>query len=359
MKKFRTLLSVILPVVFLAGCIPQNYTDEMAEESKNKGNEIVEEWLDENYPGGSILYSSSHAEYYDGASEMTDLVTGKLNDGKADRSFVVRLSDENIFIEPNAAERADFDRAVKDYLLDCFGLDGDASFDELEAGTDISFRFSILSDPDEERSYTALYLIPEGIVLGEDDPVAYVNDPDSRDAIAVRAAITVSGDTPVDICDFSGVLDIQDKYGLWFKDLSIENDNEYWSPERYCRYAVTEWEGLEIRTMEYMRRQHMLGDQLQTNESEPDAVRNARLIQTDEGWHIDVAKGTEELYIKILARDDDEILTHEYTAVDEKGKETPLRWTQEGDAKVLVYDLTDGGTEDFIIKGTVDLVIRD
>lgn len=134
MRKWRgRLLCLVLLCFCLTGCIPNEYTEEEAEEQEKAAVEIFGEYLAEELGSGEIEAVSVHTEtlshtvgYY-----LTDFVDGKFTYRGQTYSFVVNTRTEEIYTSLEVEETKE---KGLEYLLDSL----DISCDEI-----VESRFSI------------------------------------------------------------------------------------------------------------------------------------------------------------------------------------------------------------------------
>ena len=243
-KKISLAAAILLALsVIFTGCIPQHYVPSHEDKLKEKGMELIQEYLSENHPsaktGDPVCL---HAVHYTG-DYLTDYISSTYTENGTETEIAVDVSTGDIYTSEHYEE---LNSACIDTVRDTLELD-----EESIIGTEADAVLRLPPKRDGEvikelpdYIYVEIRMLPEGIT----DVQEYLNDPEAD--IAADITYSLKDGTDMESYFEDGTEDsILDSLPLKACSVHLNSFSESvrLGAPRHDRYAFAEEGGLIIR----------------------------------------------------------------------------------------------------------------
>ncbi len=243
LKKISLAAVIILTLsVILTGCIPQRYVPSHEDKLKEKGMEIMQDYLSEKHPEAEIGDPVClHAVHYNG-DFLTDYISSTYTEDGKETGIAVDISTGQIYTSEHYEE---LNSACIDAVADTLGLD-----EESITGTESDVVLRLPPKHEGEKIeqlpdiiHVELRMLPEQIT----DAGEYLNDPEAD--IAADITYSLKDGTEMEKYFEYGTDSILDSLPLKACSVHLNSFSESvrLGAPRHDRYAFAEEGGLLIR----------------------------------------------------------------------------------------------------------------
>ncbi len=349
------IITILLAVYLILNSAP---SEEEEQEVTDKGTEIMEDWIAEYYPQGSITSIEPYITFPQ-PYELTDYATGTLYDGNRERTFNVNVVTGYVTVEADEEMQEAFLEYSLQMYCESLGLDRDTEID--------SFNAYIVGYPlctgakDYKATATYEYVgLPGELVALNGDVESYMKSNREEITIGVKGWFKVSDDMSLSGYTMEDLANRQEQYDIKYEYLIIANKYENVHLIKDYKYECWEYEDWNGRTAwnrcVYVESEYDDNGNIVTNRYTSNVNECAEIIKTENGYQI-VVEPDREIKFELYVPDGDEMLKNNYNQITPGYEEDNVRayyWAKHGEGWTLE---TINGSVNLYYK-TTELVIR-
>ncbi len=332
-------------LLLLSACTGPQYKPEEAENIKNLGTEMMQQWLDERLPGEKVTRAEAWIDVLlGGPHELTDYVEGTYTDQGEEFRFLVNTLTGEIFTSKGMEEFRD---PAWEYMLEKLELDPLTPQRTKEEGALQDFGYSLYlesategSPMDPPHDFYLKPVLPANLIYGEavgkeseelslqDRMREFLHDPDRKYPIAVSADLVFPEEDRVSRLTPAGLMKMQETEGLYFDWLRILGDGEelwhYGFRGQYSRYGWIDLGDFRIRTeLDFIEDTKKLKSEQGYERRETHVSQGSfcPVTAADDGYQISYPEELEHFpEIRIVAKPGSDILKYNYRVTSDGGE---------------------------------------
>ena len=322
------LLAALLLAASLLGCTGKKYTDDEKEALRDKGKQMMQEWLNRELPGAELLSTEPYVRHNPGVAPyvLTELVSGTYRHGGQEQRYWLDTACGRVYLEQTGEIVDRLREACCAYAAEALGLGEDY---ETDPGANNAAWLDIgvpeAKDP-----------LPAEFVLSGRTPEEFVRDPGSRDVLKVMFCYSVPETADLSGIGMETVLRMKNEYGLLAYNLLVESRSEsvYLFPDRvtYDRYGMEDLADFRIFLTKVERREKLdpATEEITAEIEEFDPDRDLAADRTEDGWKFSFPNGWSA--VSVYAYEDSELLQKQLVSrkdpADPGDRDAELSWTE-------------------------------
>ncbi len=364
MKKIRkaAMFMITMAAAFLLNaCVGPQYKPEEEAALRDRGQNMMQEWLDLNLPGEKVAEAEAYIDIFlGGPHKLTDFVNGTYSENGGQYRFLINTASGEIFTSKGMEE---MQGPAWDYMLEKLELDPqevEKRTEEEGALTGFAACLYIKSKTDGSafeplHDFYLESVLPVDVVYGGPEEELterigrFLEDPKREHTISFRADLELPDETDISRFSPGGLMRMQDTDGIYYEWARIHNKTQdlwhYGWMGHYCRYGWVDLGDFRIWSeLDYIsdKRNPKAEAGFDREEIHVDPADFCPIIPTEDGYRIEYPEElTHNPAFRIVAKPDSEIMRYDYLHTSDGGKTTrDCHWQQrrDGDWDLVNFD---------------------
>ena len=325
MKRAGALLALLALLACLAGCTGEQYTEKEENAARQKGEQMMREWLAQKLPDAELVSAEPYIFHHLGVApyQLTELVSGTLRSGGREQNYWLDTSSGAVWFEQSAETMDALGKLCAETVAEALGL-GSCRTTDAAVGYDIG----VLEQPD---------VLPAEFVLSGKALEEFLRSPDGRPALSASLWYLAPDDFSLagfTLADTRRALDeVLYKYGIQASAV-VENGNEYAALSsgqvHYMREGFIDLPDFRVRATVYDRTETVDAAGKTTTEVTERGASDLAVERTADGWKTSFPNGF--FQTAIYAYDGSEMLERAYVWLKEPNAandyDKPLQWKE-------------------------------
>ncbi|MBQ9459365.1 MAG: hypothetical protein IJU66_05470 [Oscillospiraceae bacterium] len=324
MKKASALLLLLSLVLSLTGCMGERYTDEEEDAVRQRGEQMMREWLDAKYPGAELASVEPYIWHNLGISayKLTDTVSGTFRCGDGEQKYWLDTASGIVYFERDDAAEA-LEELCASCAAEALGLGGCEADGGTRAYIDISATTESGAPPN---------VLPADFVLSGASLESFVRSPQGRPAITVDAVYRVPDGFDVSGVTLERAQRVLGDYGLLLR-CTVKSGSE----EAVLKADRAVYTRAEFRDLPDFRVWMPVYEREESLDKKTGEVKT-RIVEREIGRDLTVERGEDGFYkpnfpngwfhALVYAYDGSEMLRHTYYYVSDNDRSVELDWQE-------------------------------
>ena len=327
MKKTNALLALLALLLCLAGCFGRQYSEKEETAVRQKGEQMMREWLARTYPEAELVSVEPYVSHNLGVApyELTDAIYGTFRSGGGEQSCWLDTASGVVYFEQDEETAEQLRELCAAYAAEALGFgDGCEINGNVSAYIDIGASSASDAPPD---------ILPADFVRSGGTLEDFVRSPKERPAITVDFTCRVPDAFDVSSITFAQTRRILSEYGLLLDRVTAEGGDEY----AELRAGRVTYQRMEFRDLSdfrvwmpvYERVEKLDGStgKVETTTVERDAGRDITIERAEDGFYKpEFPNGW--FPAQLYACEGSEMPRHTYYYVSDNDKIVELEWQE-------------------------------
>ena len=333
-KRVGALAALLALLVCLAGCTGEQYTEKEENAARQKGEQMMREWLAQKLPSSELVSAEPYIFHHTGVApyQLTELVSGTLRSGGQEQKYWLDTSSGAVWFEQSAETMDALGKLCAETVAEALGLDSCQTTD-----ASVSYDIGVLEQPD---------VLPAEFVLSGKALEEFLRSPDGRPVLPASLSYLAPDDLSLDgftLADTRRALDeVLDKYGIQ-ASVGVKNEDEFVilsaGQVAYTREGFIDLPDFRVRATVYESREAVDAAGKTTTEVIERGASDLAVERTADGWKTSFPNGF--FQTEIYAYDGSEMLERAYDWLKEPNAandyDKPLQWKETGYGWALCF----------------------